>query len=113
MALTMQNIVDRARIPLNDADPIDANRRDTDATLLAHAKGAIETLRNKRPDLFFGSFSALPGEALVLGDPFPLPDEYAPPVQDYVTARAQLKDDEAVAQSATTFFALFTGVGVE
>ena len=103
MALTIQNIVDRARVPLQDA----AKVRYTDAKLLAYANDAIYTLRNKRPDLFFGSFSALP-EELVIGANFPLPADYAPAVQDYVTARGEAGGAEADMEGrAAAFFALF------
>jgi hypothetical protein len=101
----MQDIVDRARIPLNDADPIDANRRYPDAELLKHAKGALQLLRTKRPDLFFGAIAAFTAETLTLGSTFPLQEGLAPAVQDYVSARSQMKDDEsAVAGLAAAFF---------
>ena len=108
MPITMQNIVDRARVPLNDA----AKTRHSDARLLQFANDAIYTLRNKRPDLFFGSFAALP-EELVIGVNFPLAAEYAPPVQDYVTARAEANGAEADTEGrAMAFFKLFESVGV-
>jgi len=104
MPPTMQNVVDRARIPLNDDD----KARATDDHLLAYLISGIEILRNKRPDLFFGSFAALPGEALVLGSTFPLPDELVPALQDYATARAELRsDEEAVMARAQAFSVLF------
>lgn len=110
MALTMQDIVDRSRIPLNDDDPVDANRRWPNAELLKHAKAAIQTLFQKRPDLFFGTIAAFSAEALVLASPFPLGEGYAPAVIDWTTARAQTKDDESVnAGSAATFFSLAQG----
>jgi len=108
MPLTMQNIVDRARLPLNDADPVDANRRDPDAILLAYAKGGLQILHQKRPDLFFGAIASFSAETLALGSTFPLLEDYAPALQDWVTARAQSKDDESAnAGSAQAFFALF------
>lgn len=110
MALTMQDIVDRARIPLNDDDTVDANRRWPDAELLKHARAALQTLRLKRPDLFFGAIASFSAEALLLGSPFPLPEEYAPPVFDWVTARAETKDDESVdSGAAASFFSLAQG----
>lgn len=106
----MQDIVDRARIPLNDADAIDANRRNPDAELLKHAKGGLQIWRSKRPDLFFGAIASFTAEALQLGDPFPLPEQFAPALQDWVTARTQTKDDESVvAGSAVSFFTLAEG----
>lgn len=108
MPLTMQNIVDRARVPLNDS----AKTRHSDPRLLQFANDAIYTLRNKRPDLFIGQFSALPSE-LAIGANFPLSEEYAPPVQDYVTARAEANGAEADAEGrAVLFFKLFESTGV-
>jgi hypothetical protein len=111
MSFTMQELVDKARKPLND---IDKDRfSDGDATLfndlLGYANDGILLLRNKRPDLFIGSFAALP-EKLAIGDTFPLPAEYVPPVVDYVVARAELHDDEHVlSERATVFFQLANG----
>jgi hypothetical protein len=107
----MNEIVDKARKPLND---VDKDRfSDNDATLfndlLGYANDAILLLRNKRPDLFIGSFAALP-EKLAIGDTFPLPAEYVPAVVDYVVARAELHDDEHVlSERATVFFQLANG----
>ena len=109
MALTIQNIVDRARVPLQDA----AKVRFADAKLLVYANDAIYTLRNKRPDLFFGLFSTLPSE-LAIGATFPLPDDYAPAVQDYVTARGEAGGAEAdMAGRAAAFFALFKAGAID
>lgn len=105
MAYTMQQIVDRARIPVNDSD----KSRYTDADLLAYANDAISILKLRRPDLFFGSFLALPG-VKVLGDAFPLDDTIFPAVCDYVTARAETRNDESILeQRAAMFFGLFKG----
>ena len=89
MAYTMQQLVDRARLPLNDAD----KDRYTDANLLAYAVDGLTLACNKRPDLLIGNWS-LTFNALVLGDTFPLSNRYFPIVQDYITARAELWDDE-------------------
>lgn len=105
----MQNIVDRGRVPLND----DGKVRFTDPQLLSFGVDGIYVLRQKRPDLFFGQFAALPRE-LAVGDPFPLPEEYAPAVQDYITARAETRNSEAdLEQRASAFFALFKGEGID
>lgn len=103
MAYTMQQVVDRARIPLNDAD----KARYSDTDLLGYANDAVLVLRAKRPDLFFGQFASLPG-AKALGENLPLDDTLFPAVCDYVTARAETRDDESVLeQRAVAFFALF------
>lgn len=104
MAYTMQNVVDRARVPLNDDD----KDRYSDDELLAYANDAVKVLRRERPDMFFGQFSALPGDKTLVQN-LPLDDEYFPAVCDYVTARAESKDDEAALQTrAAAFFSLFS-----
>jgi len=105
MAYTMQQLVDRARIPLNDAD----KDRYTDADLLGYAVDGLLIAVYKRPDLLIGNWTASSTyTALVLGDSFPLPDRYMPVLADYVTARAELVDDEHVdSQRATTLMSLF------
>jgi len=106
--MTMQNIVDGARFPLNDSDASDANRRWPDPELLGYARDGIKLLRNKRPDLFFGALET-EFSALALGSTFPLPEDYATALQDYTTARAHFKDEEAAVEgAASSFFALFT-----
>ena len=77
--------------------------------LLGYANDAILVLRNKRPDLFIGSFAALP-EKLAIGATFPLPSEYVPAVVDYIVARAETHNDEAVVEErAAMFFQLAAG----
>lgn len=103
MAFTMQQVLDRARTPLNDA----SKRRYPDAALLEYANDAVRILRLRRPDLFFGQFSALPSDK-ALGENLPLDDDFVPAVCDYVRARAEMRDDEAALQSkAAAFFTLF------
>ena len=105
MPYTMQNVVNHGREPLNDDDI----ERHTDAHLLGYANDAINVLKLQRPDLFFGQYSALPG-VKVLGDVFPLDDTIYPAVCDYVTARAETKNDESVlTERAALFFGLFKG----
>lgn len=102
----MQTVVDLARLPLNDNDPDDAQRRAPDADLLKYAiHGLLHTYRN-RFDLWIGLTA--PTTALALGDPFPLPDWCIEPLADYVTARAESVDDEFVAGNrAAAFYAMF------
>lgn len=103
MAYTMRQVVDRARIPLNDA----SKTRYSDDDLLGYANAAVKELQRERPDLFFGQFSALPGDKLI-GENLPIDDRYMQPIADYVAARAELVDDEAAMQTkAGSFFALF------
>ncbi len=106
MARTYQNVVDRARQPLKDAEKL----RWPDAVLLGFANDGVLLLRQRRPDLFFGSYAALPGTEQGLNSPIPVGDEFLPPLADYVTARALVGDDEdSMQQQASSFFALWNG----
>ena len=110
MSFTIQQLVDRARIPLNDS----AGDRYTDAELLGYAQDAYLMMRRHRPDILLGNFDAPTSwSALALGTNFPyVDDEYLPVIADYVTARAEFKDDEhVVAQRAQAFLAMF-GAGI-
>lgn len=103
MAFTMQDLCDRARGPLQDAK----KTRYLDVDLLGAGNAAIQTLLDKRPDLFITQFNNLPG-TLALGATFPLDDRYFQPVADYVTARARSRSAEEVVKSqAQAFFQLF------
>ena len=103
MARTFQQACDRARIPLNDS----AKDRYPDADLLAYANDAILLLRQKRPDLFFGGWTIPPTE-YGLGDALPVDDTFFPAVCDYMTGRAEFRDDEdAMQQRAQSFMQLF------
>jgi hypothetical protein len=88
---TMQDILDDARRPLNDAD----KTRYPDVNLLAYANAGLRTLRLKRPDLFFGQY-ATPFTSTLVTDVLPIDDIYRPALADYVTARAESIDDEHV-----------------
>lgn len=104
MAL-MQAVLDSARKPLNDA----AKTRWPDADLLEYANEAVKILWRERPDLFFGSLSALPTDKTV-SEAFPIGEEYLSAVRDYVVARAETRDDEEALQArAALFFQLFQG----
>lgn len=104
MSFTFQNLVDRARLPLNDS----AKTRYTDAELLSYAVDAFLMLRRYRPDLHIGDWTIDAWSGLALGSTFPnCPDEYLPIIADYVTARAEFKDDEhVVAERAQAFYSL-------
>lgn len=105
MAFTYQSVIDLARIPLNDAD----RARYSDATLLSFANHGMLALTKRRPDLFIGSFSSLPNGEKVLGDAFPLPAGYVQTIADYVTARAEMTDDEHVNSGRAAAFAQLFG----
>ena len=110
MSFTIQQIVDRARVPLNDSEKI----RYPDDELLMLAQDAYLMIVRYRPDMFLGQFTALPSfSSLTLESTFPVTvDMYLPAIADYVTARAEFKDDEhIVKERAQGFYALF-GAGV-
>lgn len=104
MSFTVQQVCDLARRPLQDA----SKTRYPDAELLDYATAAYLTLRRKRPDMFLGMWASLPS-TLGMASAFPgAGDEYMPAIADYVTARAEFKDDENVVQQrAAGFYQLF------
>jgi hypothetical protein len=103
MAYTAQQILDLARLPLNDA----AKVRYPDVELLAYLNTVLMLFRKRRPDLFLGRYAALPGPLLVT-DTWPTADEYASAAADFVTGRAELKDaEEADTGRVAGFMGLF------
>lgn len=94
---TYQDVVDLARVPLNDSD----KARYSDSDMLSYANYGILTMLKRRPDLFIGSFSSLPTATATLVDLFPLSAAYIQPLADYVTARAEMMDDEHVDSGRT------------
>jgi hypothetical protein len=107
MSFTFQTLIDRARVPLNDAD----KDRYTDAELLKYAVDAYLLLKRYRPDMFLADWTLADWSTFAVGTTFPkAPDEYLPVIADYVTARAEFKDDEhVVAERAQAFYDLFVG----
>lgn len=106
MSFTVQNVCDRARIPLNDSDKV----RYPDPEMLLYVQDAYLLLYRYRPDVFFSAWTTAPVySTLALGTTFPvLDDMYLPIIADYVTARAEFKDDEhVVAERAQAFYSLF------
>lgn len=100
---TMQMLLDRARIPLNDDDAV----RYTDERALDFANAAIARAYQIRPDLRFGSYGTA-FTPLTKDQPFPLPYQYFQTVADYVSGRQQTIDIEAnAAERAAAFMAAF------
>lgn len=105
MAFTYQTIVDLARLPLNDEDKV----RYSDEQLLMFANHGMLAIMKHRPDMFIGQFGSMPNGEAVLGDSFQLDPGYAQVVADYVTARAEMIDDEhAESGRAQVFASLFS-----
>lgn len=89
MTITMQSLLDLARIDLNDAD----KTRWSDSDLLKHANDALLQARGLRPDLFLGTYSTSPTDKMP-DDNFPLPLAYRRAVADYIIARASAVDND-------------------
>lgn len=105
MAFTYQTIVDLGRIPLNDTD----KARYSDQQLLMFANHGMLAVAKHRPDLFIGQFGSLPNGEALLTDAFQLDPSYAQVLADYVTARAEMTDDEhANSGRAVLFTNMFT-----
>jgi hypothetical protein len=101
VAFTYQNIVDLARIPLNDKDKV----RYTDEQLLDFANQGMLMFSKRRPDAFIGQFNNLPTGEAALADPFPIDAEHSQTIADYVTARAEMTDDEHADSGRASVFA--------
>jgi hypothetical protein len=82
--------VDLARIPLNDSGKV----RYTDDQLLAFANQGMMAISKRRPDLFIGQFNNLPKGENVLTDPLQIDPAFTQQIADWITARAEMTDDE-------------------
>ena len=101
MTFTYPAVIDLARIPLNDED----KARYSDDTLLSLANQAVLQILKRRPDLFVGQFASLPDGERMLSDVFPVSAAYVQTVADYVTARAEMTDDEHASSGRAAVFA--------
>jgi hypothetical protein len=90
MARTASQVLASARTTMNDA----AKRRLPDTEGLTYVVDALNTVKNARPDLFIGNWGAI--ETIGLNDNLPLDSQFFRPVVDFVIARAETKDVEAV-----------------
>lgn len=101
MALTLQDVMDMARLDLNDDDAVDADRRYPDTELIKHCNTALLLILEKRPEALLGSYSdasKVPNGERIASDPFPFDARYLKPTSDVVVSFAQTKDEE-MAQS--------------
>lgn len=90
MGYSIQQVLDHARIPLQDK----AKVRYPDADLLQYHNDALELAYKHRPDLFMGNWRALKLRFHTAEEAFPLPALYRSYVADYIAGRAELVDDE-------------------
>ncbi len=105
--ITINDIVVRARFPLNDDNTDDTKRRWPNATLLAYAIGALQIFRKKRPDAMRNALQD-DIQHYLLTTLLPCSADYIEPLAQYVTARAMFGEDEnAVQAAAPAFYQLF------
>lgn len=89
MATTFQNVVDSARVVLQDSEKV----RYADSELLEYAIDGVLESRKIRPDFFFGGYKTVTS-TYALADDVPLPIMYALYLKDYIVFRAEVRDDE-------------------
>lgn len=104
MAKTAGDVLTSARFTLNDA----AKRRGGDTEALTYVVDALNTIRNERPDLFIGSgWVAI--ESITTGTYLPIDSQFFRPIVDYVIARLETKDAEAVLTARVKLMADLAG----
>lgn len=101
MGASTISLLDRARLPLNDAD----KTRWPDTELLTYLNEAIGIVRKSRPDLFFATLLEEPVVALNTDD-VPVPYTHRQVLVDYVSARAQMKDGDETGSKAAELLQL-------
>ena len=104
--MNVAQAIARARLPLNDA----AGTRYPDADMLTYLQEAVRLVRRLRPDAFIGSLSTDPAEGLTLASTtLPVGFEHYQAVVDYMSARAQDRDDDAAGEKAAAWLQLAVG----
>lgn len=103
MARTVAQAVASARSTLNDV----AGTRVSTTDLEGFVLDAVNMIRNERPDLFIGNWGEL--AALTGSDALPVDAQFFRPVVDYIIARAEMTDDEAVVQARAELMAKLAG----
>lgn len=91
---TMQNIIDRVRFRLNDAQKV----RNPDTQVLQYLNDMVKAAYNFRPDFFIGQYTAPPFD-LASGGTYPLPGFSEPAAVEYCVALCNLPDDEEARQA--------------
>jgi hypothetical protein len=105
MAVTLQQVIDRARQSLNDDDKV----RYTDAQAAVDGNDGLLAMLNLRPDIFFGQLATFNTDsAIALATALPIDTRYTLMLQDYIIHRAEYKNDESAndgrSVSALQFF---------
>lgn len=97
MSTTIQQVIDLARVPLNDA----AKKRYTDAVLLGYYNSAMFRLYEIRPEMQIGAYGTPYVPVLIagIGGAIPIGDRFAQTLADYIGGRAEMKDDEAASSA--------------
>lgn len=103
MAVTMQSVLDLARLDINDS----GKTRNSDANMLSFANDGIAKALVIRPDLNWGNYSTAYAD-LTTSSSFPLPLEYRPAISNYVVMRCESSDDPmAIEQRAVQALKLY------
>lgn len=104
--MNVAQAIARARLPLNDA----AGTRYPDADMLAYLQEAVRLVRRLRPDAFIGQLSTDPAASLTLSSTtLPVGFEHYQAIVDYMSARAQDRDDDAAGEKAAAWLQLAVG----
>lgn len=106
MAVTVQQVCDRARVFLKDAD----KDRYDDPTLVQFVNDGVIALRANRPDLFIGQFDTLPDGTLALSANLPLDNMVIPSMVDWLVARAESVEDEYTVDQRAQAFMVIAGM---
>lgn len=103
--MLVSELLSRARLPLNDS----AKTRYPDADLLLYVQEGVRLIRRLRPDTFVSSLTTDPGAGLTTASTLPIAFEHYQSLADYVSARAQDRDDELTGEKAAQWLALAVG----
>lgn len=98
MSIVIQDVLDLARLDVNDAGKI----RETDSNWLKFANDGIARCLALRPDLNYGNYSTAYVD-LGTSSVFPLPIEYRPAIAAYIVARAETADDPFVLEQRADY----------
>ncbi|MBN9461700.1 MAG: hypothetical protein J0H00_10815 [Burkholderiales bacterium] len=105
--MNAQEILDRARLPLNDAE----KERYLDEDGLLYLREGVRTIRRLRPDCFVGRLGSDPAADIVLNPPSEVQIEFEhyQALSDYVSARWQDRDDDLTGEKAAAWLTMAVG----